>query len=768
MTDEHPPQHPEEAQHWRVPQEAFERIEAILRQHGMRLTAEETGPNNNGSDRFYITVPPGPTDIQWRTLKHGDMFAVFDRFGDIPEGSTGGIYANDCRHLSGMIMRLGGRRPLLLKSTIRSDNITLAVDLANPDLRIDHKVVLQRNSLYISRTVFLFHDTCFHRFRIHNYGLTDVHVTWSLEFVADFADMFEVRGLKRRQRGELLEPIVRDDSVVYRYYGLDRLLRYTHLIARPKPHSCMDGQFTFRAILQPQQDAEWLIAIRCGACSAECVEEPEQCRCCPDDQQPLVTLTRSVDEARRKVAHVYTSNELFNDWFNRSWADLRLLVTDTEHGPYPYAGIPWFSTIFGRDGIITALQSLWIQPELAAGVLRYLAAHQADRHDAATDAEPGKILHEVRRGEMAATGEVPFRRYYGSIDSTPLFVILAYEYAMATGDLELIRSIWSNILAALDWMEKYGDRDGDGFLEYKRYTKIGLRNQGWKDSEDSVFHEDGSLAEGPIALCEVQAYAYGAWRGTGRLAQELGDHELAERCKQKAAELRNRFEQTFWDPERNFYVLALDGAKRPCRVLASNAGHCLTTGIAAEERAKLLAEQLMGERFFSGWGIRTVAEGEARYNPMSYHNGSIWPHDNSLIAWGLARYGFRQLAARLLQSMFDASLYFDLRRMPELFCGFERVPGEAPTLYPVACSPQAWAAASGFLLLRACLGLRPRGLRRQLRVHRAFLPEFLPEVRVTNLPVGDARVDLLFRKHGDDVTVRVERRVGELEVIVIK
>ncbi len=768
MTDEQRSQHPEEAQHWHVPQEVFERIEAILRQHGRRLAPDGTAANNNGSDRFYITVPPGPTDIQWRTLKHGDMFAVFDRFGDIPEGSTGGIYANDCRHLSGMIMRLGGRRPLLLKSTIRSDNITLAVDLANPDLRVDHKLVLQRNSLYISRTVFLYHDTCFQRFRIHNYGLTDVHIVWGLEFAADFADMFEVRGMKRDRRGELLEPIVRDDTIIYRYFGLDRLLRYTQLIAEPKPASCMDGQFTFRALLRPQEDAEWLIAIRCGTCPAECAQEPEVCRCCPDDRQPLRVLSATVDEARRRVAHVYTSNELFNDWFNRSWADLRLLVTDTEHGPYPYAGIPWFSTIFGRDGIITALQSLWIEPELAAGVLRYLAAHQADRHDAATDAEPGKILHEVRRGEMAATGEVPFRRYYGSIDSTPLFVILAYEYAMATGDLELIRSIWPNILAALEWMEKYGDRDGDGFLEYKRYTKIGLRNQGWKDSEDSVFHADGSLAEGPIALCEVQAYAYGAWRGTARLAQELGDHELAEHCKQKAAELRNRFEQVFWDPELNFYVLALDGSKRPCRVLASNAGHCLTTGIAGEERARLLAEQLMGDRFFSGWGIRTVAKGQVRYNPMSYHNGSIWPHDNSLIAWGLARYGFRRHAARLLQSMFDASLHFDLRRMPELFCGFERVPGEAPTLYPVACSPQAWAAAAGFLLLRACLGLRPRGLRRQLRVHRAYLPEFLPEVRVTNLAVGDARVDILFRKHGDDVTVRVERRTGELEVVVIK
>ena len=757
--------------HWHVPADVWQRIESLLHEHGQRLPESALGgvPDTDlPHDRFYILVPPTPGDIQWRTLKCGNTFAVLDRFGDIPTGTAGGIFYQDCRHLSEMRLLLGNHRPLLLKSTIRDDNLVLAVDLSNPDWWQENRVRVRRNSLHLSRSVFLEEGVCFQRFRLQSYELHDLQLHWSLELNADFADIFEVRGVERESRGEVHPPVVHDGCcLIWKYDGLDGVRRFTLVFTDPPPQSVdREGFLTFSATLRPQEAKEWLVVVVCGHTQRGAhVSVPSGC---PDCAEALRKLTSSARAAREQAAHIYTSNELFNDWLNRSWADLRLLVTETEHGPYPYAGIPWFSTVFGRDGIITALESLWIDPSIARGVLQYLAQNQATEFDPTCDAEPGKILHEVRLSEMARTGEVPFRRYYGSIDSTPLFLVLAYEYAWTTGDLEFIRSIWPNLLAAMNWMEQFGDRDGDGFLEYQRRTTQGLRNQGWKDSEDAVFHADGTLAEGPIALCEVQAYAYGAWQGMARLAQELGDGELAEKCKQRAANLRNKFEERFWDQELRTYVIALDGRKRPCRVRASNAGHCLLTGIASEERGRALAEELLSPRFFSGWGIRTLASGEARYNPMSYHNGSIWPHDNALIALGLARYGHRVAAGRLLEALFEASLYFELRRMPELFCGFDRVPGEAPTLYPVACSPQAWAAASGFLTLRACLGLRPRGIRKQLRISRPYLPPFVPEVRVTNLPVGKGRASILFRRHGDDVTVRIEQRAGDFEVVVIK
>lgn len=756
--------------HWHVPPDVWQRIEALLHEHGQRLPETPAGDvlPDLPHDRFYIVVPTSPGDIQWRTLKHGNTFAVLDRFGDIPAGTAGGVFFEDCRHLSEMRLLLGNHRPLLLKSTVRDDNLVLAVDLSNPDWWVGDSVRVRRNSLHVSRVVYLTEGVCFQRIRIQNYELYEVELTWSLEVGADFADIFEVRGIRRRERGRFHEPVVHQGNcLLWRYDGLDGISRYTAIMAEPAPVLLApEGFLSFTATLKPQEAREWFVVVVCG--HVETGGEapiPEQC---PDAAGTLAQLVAGARSAREQAAHVYTSNELFNDWTNRSWADLRLLVTETEYGPYPYAGIPWFSTVFGRDGIITALESLWVDPELARGVLRYLAANQAQEFDPVRDAEPGKILHEVRLSEMARTGEVPFRRYYGSIDSTPLFVILAYEYAWATGDLEFIREIWPNLQAAIEWIRTFGDRDGDGFLEYQRRTSEGLRNQGWKDSEDSVFHADGTLAEGPIALCEVQAYAYGAWHGMARLAQELGELELAEECKQRAAALRNKFEERFWDEEMQCYSLALDGQKRPCRVRTSNAGQCLFTGIVSEERARKLAHQLVAPHFFSGWGIRTLAAGEARYNPMSYHNGSIWPHDNALIAWGLGRYGHRAAAGRILEGLFEASMYFELRRMPELFCGFDRVQGESPTLYPVACSPQAWAAASVFLVLRACLGLRPRGIRQQLRISRPYLPPFLPEVRISNLRVGSGRADILFRRHGEDVTVRIERRTGDFEVVVVK
>jgi glycogen debranching enzyme len=499
-----------------------------------------------------------------------------------------------------------------------------------------------------------------------------------------------------------------------------------------------------------------------------CCETTRECRP-PRSYKQAMSETKSLRE--RIDAHlcrITSSNERFNDWISRSEADLQMMTVGNPEGYYPYAGVPWFNTVFGRDGLITAFEVLWAEPALAKGVLQFLAETQADRVIPEQDAEPGKILHEMRKGEMAVLKEIPFGRYYGSVDSTPLFVMLAAAYYERTGDLEFISSIWSNIERALQWMDSYGDADHDGFLEYSRRSGKGLVQQGWKDSHDSVFHADGTLADPPIALCEVQGYAYAARKGAAGLARKQGLIEFAEHLSEQARVLEERFEKAFWMEDLGTYAFALDGNKRQCRVTVSNPGHCLFTRIARVGRAKRVAEALMDENLFSGWGVRTVGLREARYNPMSYHNGSVWPHDNALIAMGLANYGFTGYALRLLESMFEASLHFDFQRLPELFCGFRRRIGDGPTLYPVACSPQSWAAAAVFMMLQASLGITVCGPTPYVHFRDSYLPPTVDYILVENLRVGKSKVSLIVRRQPHGVGIDVIRREGEVEVAVLK
>jgi glycogen debranching enzyme len=712
-------------------------------------------------EQFYIVSDTARSATPSRVLKHGDSFGVFNPHGDAIPGDGGehGLYHAGTRFLSHIELRFGRRRPLLLSSTISGDNTLLAVDLTNPDILRDGHIVIPRGEIHVFRGRVLGNGTCAERIRVANHGLQPIEVPISIGFDADFADVFEVRGTRRPQRGTRLSNLLADDLTL-RYVGLDHVERCTRIRWSRQPSRSEAAVVTYRLSLAPHETVDFEIQVTCETGS----EATSAVTC----DAVLATVRQERAAREQREAAIVSSNEELNRWIRRSSADLHMMTTNTASGPYPYAGIPWFSAPFGRDGIITALELLWAWPEMARGVLQFLADTQATVVDDQQDAQPGKILHEMRDGEMAALKEIPFGRYYGSADATPLFVMLAHAYYQRTADAEFIGRLWPNVLSALRWMEAHGDPDGDGFIEYSRRSDTGLINQGWKDSQDAVFHEDGSLAEPPIALCEIQAYAFAAWSGAACLARARGDDLDATQWDERAKRLRERFEEAFWCEDLGTYALALDGAKRPCRVATSNAGHCLFAGIASQDRARIAAATLMSEASFAGWGVRTVAASQARYNPMSYHNGSIWPHDNAIVAAGFSCYGFTAAATRIMSAMLELSQSVDLNRLPELICGFHRRTGESPTLYPVACAPQSWAAGAVYMLLGACLGLQIDATSRRLVIRRAMLPDSVEWLRITNVTVLDASVDLLLTRHPYDVGLTVLRRDGDLEIVAVK
>jgi glycogen debranching enzyme len=708
---------------------------------------------------FYIPMT-GPAARPRRSLKHDDTFVVLDSHGDIGASAGGpdGLFNADTRYLARLELVLDEVQPLLLGSNMRDDNSALTVDLTNPDVYRSGRIVLRKDMLHIVRTIFLWRGTAYQRIGVQNHGESPASFDLTLLFDNDFADLFEVRGEKRLRRGigssKLLGPV----DVAFEYNGLDGKTRGTALHFEPRPTRLAVNAATWHLELAPQAITALFVAVSCNK---------------PPSHKPapffrgLLAHRREMRTFTAGATSIETSNNIFNEVLCQSMADLNMLMTETPQGRYPYAGIPWYSTTFGRDGIITALQMLWIDPRVARGVLKRLAFYQAKSVDPLADAEPGKILHEMRGGEMAALREVPFAQYYGSVDATPLFVLLAGLYVERTGDDATLAELWPAIEAALRWIDGAGDPDRDGFVEYQRASEQGLANQGWKDSYDAIFHADGQLAEGYIALAEVQGYVFAAKRLAGRCALRLGSLDIAVKLETEAQQLAERFEQAFWCDELGTYALALDGGKRACAVRTSNAGQLLFTGIVREDRARMVAADLMRPHFFTGWGIRTVARGEARYNPMSYHDGSIWPHDNALIALGLARYGLKHSVEHVFKGLFDAATYMDLRRLPELFCGFQREKRRGPTLYPVACAPQAWASATPFTLLEASLGLEFDAARGEIRLRNPRLPAFLNEVVLRDLQLGPSSVDLRVRRHGEDVSLEVLRTRGQIQVSIV-
>jgi glycogen debranching enzyme len=711
-------------------------------------------------DQFHISPDAVNYDDRVNVLNHSNTFGLFDRWGNITShgNMAQGIYHDGTRYISKLVLTLNDLKPLLLSSTIKEDNDILSVDLSNPELTSCN---IPDNTLHLSRNQFVREGGFYEEIACYYYGEENCSFELNLAFEGDFKDIFEIRGIKRELGTNPVTSSSGDGSYVISYLGLDGIDRKSAVkFDSNVPYLVINNIATFTLSLAPKESVKIRYCIH--------FLTNDQWDLTHDYQTAKESIQAELVQDRMLFADVTTTNEQFNHWIDRSRVDLLSLFAHTRIGRYPYAGVPWFNTPFGRDGIITAIETLWLAPEISRNVLLFLANRQAKEVIPEKDAEPGKILHEARRGEMANTGEIPFKEYYGTIDATPLFIMLAGMYYERTGDLDLIRGIWPNIQSALNWIDVYGDVDGDGFVEYQHKAHNGLTNQGWKDSFDAIMYEDGQLADPPIALAEVQGYVYSAKVHASRMAEALGETELATDLYRQAVTLKVQFNERFWNEELQCFVLALDGNKKQCKVVASNAGQCLFTQIADVNKARKVADRLFMPDMFSGWGIRTLSKETNGFNPMSYHNGSIWPHDNALITYGLSLYGFHDYVHQLIEAIFDAALFIHMQRLPELYCGFDRRAGEGPTAYPVACSPQAWAVAVVFMLLQACIRIEINAASKTIVFNKPRLPEYLELISIRDLDLGGSTCDLEMKKLPNDVGFYLINRPDDWEIIIKK
>ena len=704
--------------------------------------------------------PPPVTDIRdVQVIKHDRSFFLSNAHGEVPRGNTAalGLYHRDTRFLSRLELSVNRSHPLLLHSSTER-NYSQMIELAFPFRAVDPQGFEHKENITLSRQRVL-GDALIERMKVANFGRRKRSVHVSLRFEADFLDLFEVRGMEREERGQLQEPRVSNNAVTLAYRGLDGVVRTTTLRFSPQPDELTAERAEFELTLAPRESVEIGVEI------APQVGSDAPPRRSLEDMRG--TLERDYSRWRKQCTRFRTSNAQLSRFLERAVLDLRMLLSMGDDGvPWIDAGVPWFSALFGRDSIITAYQCLGVNPELSWSVLRGLAAQQGKAEDDEREEEPGKILHEVRVGEMAGAGEIPHTPYFGSIDATPLWlVLLSYAYQW-TDDLDAVRELWPNALAALEWIDRYGDRDGDGYVEYEKRAPRGLDNQGWKDSHDAVVFPDRTKAGAPIALVEVQGYVYDAKRRMGWLARTLGDESLASRLEREAEELKERFNRDFWMEKEGYYGLALDGSKELVPTITSNPGHCLWSGIVDEEKAGRVARRLMGSGLSSGWGIRTLASRQDAYDPIGYHTGSIWPHDNALIAHGLKLYGFDRESMQVIDQLSLAGAYFPLARYPELFCGFSPNDVPLPVEYPVACRPQAWASGAPLLMIRSYGGMVADAPNKVLYISRPSLPSWLEEAEIQGLRVGKARVDLALSQRGGATSIQVPRKEGELEILI--
>jgi glycogen debranching enzyme len=702
-------------------------------------------------------------------LKQGSLFLLATEGGDVPWTLPHGfgLFYQDCRYLDGYTLRLNGYEPTHL-SVDAGRGYETRHDLANPALpHVDGGEPVPNNTLGVRRRRLIRGGVMHDLITLHNYGRAPARLEVELRFRAKFEDIFILKGFVKGPRGRATMPRVVDESTVELCYeGRDGADRTTTIVFWPRPNGLSGERATYEWTLPPGQE-------RALAVSVAPAEQPRRKHRHPTTRAGThpAALRRHLQRAEgiwlEGAAEVRSSNPLFDRVLRRSLLDLRLLRSKLGGLSYFAAGIPWFATLFGRDAATVCIQTMPYGPSVARDTLRLLARYQAKAVDQYRDAAPGKILHEFRTGELADLGALPQSpAYYGTVDATPLFVILLGEYVRWSGDLALAEKLKPNLEAALGWIERYADHDGDGYLDYVGEYPTGLINQGWKDAGNSILHPDGSTPKPPIAVCEVQAYVFRAWTQAATVLEALGDRSAAEELRGRAGALRQRFERDFWSEELGCYLLAR-AADGPVAAASSNAGQVLWGGIASPAHAARVAERLMQADMFSGWGVRTLSSEVGAYNPVSYHLGSVWPHDNGLIAAGMRRYGQDAPALRIFGALFEAAAGFADFRLPELFCGYARQGGEShPVRYPVACSPQAWAAGALPHVLWTLLGLRADATARRLRVVQPVLPGWLDWVELVGVPVGSARVDLRFDRRGDDGRTELDARVrsGELTV----
>jgi glycogen debranching enzyme len=686
------------------------------------------------------------------TTKAGGLFCLCAGGGDIDSSASPahGLYFHDTRHLDRAVLRLGNEPLSVLLSSAVQDDRSVS-ELTNPDLELENGKTISKQQIGIRRERAL-GETAEEKIFVRNYGLEPLTIEFELEFGCAFDSMFAIRGAEPGKRGTVRKPAWKEGRLELRYDGADGRVRTTTLGFDPAPLRTSSGGIArYRVELAPAQ----------GTCIRVHVEVADRGQ---------GELEEAPESWRRRRAfsgvEIKSDNSLFNRVLKRSFDDLHMLVTRERREVFFAAGVPWFVCLFGRDSIVTALETVANDPRVAAETLVLLARYQGRHHDEWRDEEPGKILHELRVGEMANLGEVPQTPYYGTVDATPLFLCLLAEYVRWTGDLDLVHRLEKHVDRALYWLDEIADHDGDGFVDYVSRSAKGLANQGWKDSGNSIANADGSPAQPPVALVEVQGYVYRALLDTAWLFQLIGRRDEGERLEAQAKDLRRRFQDAYWLPDRRYLAVALQKDGRPVESIASNPGQALWSGIVSARHARSIARTLLSPNMFSGWGIRTMAEGETAYNPLDYQVGAVWPHDNAMIAAGLKRYGFTAEALQTLTAVYQAATRFPGYRLPEVFAGFARGDSPEPVRYPVACSPQAWAAGAIPYMLRTALGLEPDATEHLLRIVRPALPSWLGEVCVRGLKVGEATVDLVFHRHHDDTSVVVSGQRGLLHVVV--
>jgi glycogen debranching enzyme len=722
------------------------------------------------------------TGIQKISLKDDRAFAVLDNKGEAPMvyHAELGFYYNDTRYLSNWEMTVNGQTLVHLSHELRGKGNSCIFSMTNRDFdSVDGKTRIPRDTLLIRRVITLYRDSIFEHLEFTNFDAIDHQLEIRMVAKSAFDDIFEVRGLKRKIRGEVLPAQIDTSSsrATLRYRGLDGLVRTTHITSLPerpqfRPQiETFNGTvaLTYRIVVphKGRHDVKTILVFE---------QDPTKCLDLCDESFQLLTMTehlQSVEALGRDTylggPRISSNNAIFDRGIKTARLDIETLTTlEPNKIAYPYAGIPWFSAPFGRDGILTAYQMLPWHPELARGVLDYVFETIGSKVDDFTEEEPGKIFHEMRRGEMARLKEIPYIPYYGSIDSTPLALVLLEEYIRWTNDSDNLRKWWPAALRALEWLRNAGNPSDSFFLKYKKKKPTGLDNQGWKDSHNSVMYADGTLAAPPIALCEVQAYAYRARKAMATLARGIGNENLGSELLYEAAILKKNFHSYFWDTQENYVVLALDGSDRRCSVMSSNQGHCLWGEILNQDEARLISDHLMSPRLFSGFGVRTLASDERAYNPLSYHNGSIWPHDNSLIAEGFRFYNRMPHLQALTDALFDVVALSEDFRLPELFCGFRRHAQEPPVPYEVACRPQAWAAGSLFLLLKAMLGLSMDPTHDSIIFKTPRLPSKVSILEIKGLQIRDTKFDAIISQGLNTCHIEIPKRTGTLPILVEK